>query len=165
MLGLTSTNKCCGRVARGLVYLLTLLIVFPILATSSRSGPLIHNASGQRIHSVFEGLRPSPLVGPRHLYTAATMNSCQSTKPINERVPRGNLSATGQLLQVSANGESGRYLRVQSNCGGHYATCIEDFCTIDCFYLFCWSGGSDYNLGWKTHYWNGCCYGDIQCTN
>jgi len=129
-------------------FVFCLLAIFPsTLITKDPPQPSIRilNSSGRRILTIFEGLRPSSPAVPSYLTAALHCSDREVTR--GDAFPR----------------TKGRRLLVQSGCGGHYAACIEDFCKTDCEYLFCWSGGSNYNSGWKTHYWNGCCYTDVLC--
>jgi hypothetical protein len=125
----------------------------------------ILSSSGKKLFSVFEGLPRSPRADYRHL--TARERSCP---PVPKGVGSQTHKTTDEIAMIKTAFEpgvdKGRYVPVQaSDCGGAYATCVENFCTIDCTYVECWAGGPNYCDGWQTGYWNGCCYGDAGCNS
>lgn len=114
----------------------------------------ILSMSGKRLVSVFDGLPRSPLGSYRYL--TARERSCTGLAPS---------AATVKLTSRHIRG-NGRYVPVQaSSCGGHYGAFLEHFCTIDCDYIQAYAGGNQYCVGWRTGFWTGCCYTDLQCCN
>lgn len=155
-----------GSYARRFAAILCILASFaakPIWAKLPGHNYRILNSAGKRIFSVFDGLPPSPRDYSYRYLTAAARSCPPLTAGAETQAER---TGSPSLRTISTRGQQkGRYLTVQSDCGGHYAACYEEFCTIYCEYQLCYAGGSNYYLGWQTGYWNGCCYGDVQCIN
>lgn len=159
-----------------------LFLMLPVLA-GVIVWPSAHNArpehiissGGTAIGSVFEELRPSLVVTLGRRVGAAT-KSCSFELAVSAR-PSGSSNVRAMSASLKSRPASDIWQEPRpavpprcrtgcgSDCGGHYAACYEDFCTAECDYVFCYAGGSQYQYGWQTGIWNGCCYSDAICSN
>jgi hypothetical protein len=162
-------NYANNFLARGFSLVVLLFVTFAAILLSpgvaSEASVRILDSHGNRMSSIFERLRPSPQAFARPYLSAASRPSCTPATVVATKRETDVASPAAFRTVSTKRQRQGRYTTVQSNCGGHYADCFEDFCTIDCDYLFCGVGGGPWQSGYKTQYWNGCCYSDEQCLN